>query len=151
MLSADIEPDADHDGFGDETQDKCPTDATTHDACPDKTAPTTTLSGSAKQNFLKQKAVIVTALPSEAGTVDATGTISVPGASKTLKLKTASASAAANTKLTLKLKISKKVLKAVRKALRGGKKVKATVTVVERDAAGNQSAPVQKTLRAKKV
>ena len=91
MLNADVEPDADLDGYGDETQDKCPTDATTHDACPDKTAPTTTLSGSGKQNFLKQKAVIVTALPNEAGTVNATGTISVPGASKTLKLKAASA------------------------------------------------------------
>ena len=118
--------------------------------CPDKTAPTTTLSGSSKQNFLKQKAVIVTALANEAGTVDATGTISVPGASKVLKLQPASASAAANAKVKLKLKISKKTLKAVRKALRRGKKVKATVTVVERDAAGNLSAPVKKTLRAKR-
>ena len=29
-----IEPDADHDGYGDETQDLCPTDATTHGPCP---------------------------------------------------------------------------------------------------------------------
>ena len=32
--NADVEPDADHDGFGDETQDKCPTDASTQDSCP---------------------------------------------------------------------------------------------------------------------
>lgn len=150
MLNANVEPDADLDGYGDETQDKCTTDGTTHDACPDKTAPITALSGASKQNFLKQKAVIVTALPNEAGTVNATGTISVPGASKTLKLKAASAAAAANAKVTLKLKLSKKVLKAVRKALRSGRKVKATVTVVERDAAGNLSKPVKKTVRAKR-
>jgi hypothetical protein len=149
LLNADIEPDADRDGYGDETQDKCPTDASTHDACPDRTAPTTTLSGSSKQNFLKQKAVIVTALANEAGTVNATGTINLPGASKTLKLKAASASAAANAKTKLKLKIPKKALKAVRKALRHGKRVKATVTVIERDAAGNPSAPAKKTVRAK--
>jgi hypothetical protein len=29
-----LEPDADNDGYGDETQDKCPTSAATHDACP---------------------------------------------------------------------------------------------------------------------
>jgi len=34
LLNADIEPDADHDGFGDETQDQCPTSASTQGACP---------------------------------------------------------------------------------------------------------------------
>jgi hypothetical protein len=34
LINADIEPDADHDGFGDETQDLCPTDASTTGACP---------------------------------------------------------------------------------------------------------------------
>lgn len=38
LISADIEPDADHDGFGDETQDQCPTQATTQGPC-DRTAP----------------------------------------------------------------------------------------------------------------
>jgi hypothetical protein len=34
LMNADIEPDADHDGYGDETQDGCPTDPSTHGACP---------------------------------------------------------------------------------------------------------------------
>jgi len=34
LYDADIEPDADHDGYGDVTQDACPTNATTHGACP---------------------------------------------------------------------------------------------------------------------
>jgi hypothetical protein len=33
-LSARLEDDADHDGYGDQTQDACPTDATTHGQCP---------------------------------------------------------------------------------------------------------------------
>lgn len=38
LVSADIEPDADHDGFGDETQDQCPSQGATQGPC-DKTAP----------------------------------------------------------------------------------------------------------------
>jgi hypothetical protein len=38
LAQADIEPDADHDGFGDETQDQCPTQATTQGPC-DSAAP----------------------------------------------------------------------------------------------------------------
>jgi hypothetical protein len=38
LAQADIEPDADHDGFGDETQDQCPTQATTQGPC-DTAAP----------------------------------------------------------------------------------------------------------------
>jgi hypothetical protein len=40
LINADIEPDADHDGFGDETQDQCPTDANTTGACPSPPTPT---------------------------------------------------------------------------------------------------------------
>ncbi len=38
LYDADIEPDADHDGYGDVTQDACPADATTHGACPPASA-----------------------------------------------------------------------------------------------------------------
>ncbi len=34
LINADVEPDADGDGFGDETQDACPTDAGTQGTCP---------------------------------------------------------------------------------------------------------------------
>ena len=33
-IAASLEPDADHDGFGDETQDQCPTNASTQGPCP---------------------------------------------------------------------------------------------------------------------
>jgi hypothetical protein len=35
-ISAVLEPDADHDGFGDETQDQCPANASTQGPCPKK-------------------------------------------------------------------------------------------------------------------
>jgi hypothetical protein len=38
-ITVSVEPDADGDGFGDETQDKCPTDASTQGPCPVKAAP----------------------------------------------------------------------------------------------------------------
>ena len=34
LVNATVEPDADHDGFGDETQDRCGTDASTQGTCP---------------------------------------------------------------------------------------------------------------------
>jgi hypothetical protein len=39
LFNGDVEPDADHDGFGDESQDQCPTDATTQGTCPPPTLP----------------------------------------------------------------------------------------------------------------
>jgi hypothetical protein len=38
-VAAVVEPDVDHDGYGDETQDGCPSQSASHGACPDTTAP----------------------------------------------------------------------------------------------------------------
>jgi hypothetical protein len=39
LYDADIEPDADHDGYGDVTQDECPSDASTQGPCPSALPP----------------------------------------------------------------------------------------------------------------
>jgi hypothetical protein len=39
LVNAQVEPDADNDHFGDETQDQCPTDATTQGPCPSGAPP----------------------------------------------------------------------------------------------------------------
>jgi RTX calcium-binding nonapeptide repeat (4 copies) len=39
LIAAKVEPDSDRDGFGDETQDQCPTNATTQGPCPRGSAP----------------------------------------------------------------------------------------------------------------
>jgi len=52
-ISAVLEPDADNDGFGDETQDQCPTDDTAQGACP---VPDTTITKHPKDKTKKKKA-----------------------------------------------------------------------------------------------
>jgi hypothetical protein len=61
MFNADVEPEADGDGFGDETQDQCPTDASTQGQCPppepgDTTAPDTTITKGPKDKTRKKTA-----------------------------------------------------------------------------------------------
>ena len=48
-----VEPDADHDGFGDETQDQCPTNASTQGTCP--AAPVTPVTTVKKKKCKKKK------------------------------------------------------------------------------------------------
>ena len=54
-LSAVVEPDADHDGFGDVSQDVCPGSAATQAACP---APDTTITKAPKKKSTQRKATV---------------------------------------------------------------------------------------------
>ena len=54
LMNADIEPDADGDGFGDETQDQCPSQATTQGAC-DFSGPSVTITKGAPKKTEKSK------------------------------------------------------------------------------------------------
>ena len=154
-ISATVESDFDGDGFGDDTQDLCSTDATTQASCPpkpptpDQQPPTVTLGGSASQNVAKQKVVIVTAGSSESGTLTGLGTISVPGAAKAFALAASSTNVAANVETKLKLKLSTKALKAVKRSLWHHKKVRANVIVTAKDVAGNTSAAAKLTIKVK--
>jgi hypothetical protein len=68
LLNADIEPDVDSDGYGDETQDACPADAAAHQApCPDRIAPETTITQAPKKvkTHKKKAKVSVYFVPSE--------------------------------------------------------------------------------------
>jgi hypothetical protein len=138
-VAATVEPDADHDGFGDETQDQCPTDASTQGPCPpppDKTAPA--LSASAHSAKLSKRGTIslfVTSNENSTGT--ATGTISVPKLAKTVRFAMRSVTLAAGKRTKLTLKLSKKNAALVRKALAKRKKLTAKITLSVKDAAGN--------------
>lgn len=86
---ATVEPDADGDGYGDETQDQCPTDASTHGPCPVLQAapapPSTTpitlsASAAAKKTFLT-----VSLTTTAQASVTVTGTVKI-GKGKTVKL-----------------------------------------------------------------
>ena len=54
-ISAGLELDADNDGFGDETQDECPTDAATQGPCPDTDPPETEITKGAPDKTDKHK------------------------------------------------------------------------------------------------
>lgn len=58
-MNATVEPDADGDGYGDETQDGCPTNASSHGACPpppDTSGPQTTITDKPAKGSKKGKA-----------------------------------------------------------------------------------------------
>ena len=104
---------------------------------PDKVKPFQTLSFAPIQDVDK---LFVRARMSEAGTLSASASVSVAGASKVYKFKTVSRSIGANVLAKLRLKLVKKRLKVVKRALKRGKKLKAKVTVTATDKAGNKRA-----------
>ncbi|HVY96728.1 MAG TPA: hypothetical protein VHA54_07190 [Solirubrobacterales bacterium] len=158
-IAATVEPDVDGDGYGDETQDACPADASAHKLpCPppatkpepapatpappapprDTVPPALKLSSKARQAALKAKAVVASATADEAVAFKATGSVSVPGAGA-FSLNPASAPGAAGTKVGMALRIPKAARAKIGKALKEGKIVRASVHVIATDAAGNSS------------
>jgi hypothetical protein len=147
-LSVVIEPDADGDGYGDETQDKCPTDASTQGACPekpDKTAPVLSVSFAKTQKTKSSFDVGVTSNEASTITVAASLKSSKKG-SKPLKLATKTVAGGAGTITPVKLTLTSKA----KSALRAKKKLNAIVTITAIDAAGNATTSTLKlTLTAK--
>jgi hypothetical protein len=96
-----------------------------------------TLGGKKTQRVRKSISLVVRAI-SEDLWVSLSGTVSVPGAPKVYKLNgVKNRFVARGSKVTLKVKVPKKGLAAIKRALRRHKKVKATLRVRVRDAAGN--------------
>jgi hypothetical protein len=101
---------------------------------PDTVTTFSALSAPSRQKVAK---LYVLAGMGERGTLTARGSVSVPGASKVYKFKTVSANAVPGASVRLKLKLPAKALKAVKKALKRHKKLKAKLTIVAKDLAGN--------------
>jgi hypothetical protein len=148
-LAATVESDADKDGYGDESQDECPTDASTQGACPtppssDTAGPKLTFGGSAKQKL--GSSVVVTVTCDEACSIAGNGSVSTskPKASKTLSLKQAALALPAGTSGQLKLKLSKKSRGKIKRALRSHRKATASVNVTAKDGAGNATVATRK-------
>lgn len=128
-IAANVEADADGDGFGDETQDLCPTSPATQGACPDVTAPTLKLNYSKSLKKSKNPSVKVTS--NEAGTATISGTIKVDG--KTYKFKSVKKTLSASFRATLTAKLPKKAKAAIKQGNTG----KAKLKIVGKDTAGN--------------
>ena len=71
-VSAFVEPDADGDGYGDESQDRCPNNAAVHDACP-LSAPILAVDADA---FARKSSLLVLVSVSNEATVKAAGQVS---------------------------------------------------------------------------
>ena len=109
----------------------------------DTTPPGTTLSGKERQRAGPTTSVGVSC--TEACSADAVGKLSVPGGAslaKTFTIRSKTTSIPAGAKRTLKLKLIRKVLSAVKKALRKRRRVSARITVTAKDAAGNTTRKV---------
>jgi hypothetical protein len=119
--NADVEPDADHDGYGDETQDACPGDARTQGACtPPTPAPASTPAAPApvadttppilrastrRAKLTKRGAISFVVTSGENATGQATGTIRLPRRAKAVRFlrRTVALVAGARAKITLRL------------------------------------------------
>jgi hypothetical protein len=151
MLNADIEPDADHDGYGDETQDGCPTDPTRHGACfssnpppKDTTPPRTKLTYPVHQDFLAKKSVLLRLRSNEDATALASGQLEYAKekgkAGRVIYgLRGVKREVTAGAKTTLRLRLPAKTRRAGARAIALGMKVVVKVTVTATDAAGNRS------------
>jgi plastocyanin len=100
-------------------------------------APVSSLIAPPKQRVHK---LFVRASMNEAGTLAATGTVSVPaGAAKVYRFKRASEAVSANQSVKLRLKLSKSGLKRVKRALRRKKRLRANITLTATDTTGKQT------------
>jgi len=124
-LVATVEPDADHDGFGDATQDGCPQSAAYQGACPVVAVKSFPVSG--------EKSITVLVTTDNAASVTVTGVAKVHG--KKIKLKSHTASVNPGDLAHLKVKLPR-ALKTALAALSPGRTIKVTLTTSATDSIG---------------
>ena len=157
-VTAKLEPDADHDGFGDESQDPCPGVTGTANGCAatggpgttpgkDTTAPKAKLR--ARRQAIRQGRVRIVVTPTEDVRISVTGRLPIARAAKVHRLRKVTRTAKANKAVTVRLHFAKKMRRAVRRALRNGQRPRIRLTVGLVDAAGNRGT-VRGTLRLKR-
>jgi glucose/arabinose dehydrogenase/PKD repeat protein len=99
--------------------------------------PILVLAAAGTQHVLRQRGVIVHASCAGSCTLSAAATVTLPGASRSLKLRGITRTSAAGRQVRLRLTFSKKALRSIRRALRRGVRLTANVTVIATDTAGN--------------
>jgi hypothetical protein len=153
LINADVEPDADKDGYGDETQDGCPTSAATQGPCPsspvgpqgapsvlDRRDPLLRLAIKRTQDVDK---LAVAARMDEDGTLAASGFVQTARVrrrsrgTRSVRLRRVRRAARARRRVTLRLKLARRSLRRVKRAMRSGQLAAATVTITATDRAGN--------------
>jgi len=141
LLDAEIEPDADRDGYGDLTQDICPNRHGSGEYCAprDREGPVIRTRFKRRQAFLRSGAIVVKVASSEAGRAWAGGRFQIKGPGGwTYGLRNARRAIAASGQVTLRLRVPKRALKVAWAASREGRAIVATVRVGVTDGAGNE-------------
>ena len=151
LLDAEIEPDGDHDGYGDLTQDCFPNHSGDQALCGhDLVPPTIRPRFAARQSFLRSGTVVVRVSSNEAGIARARGEMRIDknGSGTAYVLRSARRSIQAGGEAVLRLRLRKKALKMARSGAAEGKKIVVTGRVGVLDAAGNEGqAPIRVRLR----
>ena len=162
LLQAEVEPDADHDGFGDETQDGCPTNPLTQAPCAtvltpptgltpprDLTPPVARSSIATRQDFIELREILIKVTSNEAGTATGSGTLKIKGEMTAYRLPSVTQLVVANHAAKLHVDIPRKALSAAKQALRKRKKVTAVMNVQVTDTAGNAGGITQVVVKPK--
>jgi hypothetical protein len=106
----------------------------------DTTAPLARLSGPREQHPLRRGALLVdVTCPAEACSATAAATLRLPGRAHALRLAARPVVLGPGQKRTLRLVMSRSARSALRRALRGGRVVKAKLVVVVADTVGNEA------------
>ena len=131
-VTASIEPDADGDGYGDETQDGCTTNSSAQGQCPTPAPPDKRAPGG---KWLKRKdsvgdnAVSVKIMVDEPAGVTVNGTVSVPSAATVRRLRRTTAALKQDAWTKLRLGIPKKSRRPIKRALKRHRKLTAKLTI----------------------
>jgi plastocyanin len=104
----------------------------------DTSKPKLKLSVRSVQRILRHRGLVISVRVDEKSTVTAKARITVPGASRVLKLRKATRKLAPGVRAKLKLRLSRKNRAAVSSALARRSRLRAKLTVTAKDAAGNR-------------
>jgi hypothetical protein len=138
LFNATIERDRDRDGYGDRTQDACPSDPASHVRC-DRRPPRTKLAYSRHQDFLSTRKVKIRVRSSEAGRVYASGQIEIPAGNVTWGIYSVGKHVAKGAWATLTLRVPPNAREHALRSFSHGRSVYAKIFVSATDRAGNQS------------
>lgn len=146
LLSAVMEPDADHDGFGDETQDQCPSNASIQGPCPpvsppvvkDTSPPLVSASIAKLLKLSRHGSISFVLTSSENATGTASATVALPKSARVARFKTTKLRLSAGKRTRVSLRLTRSALTTVRRALRHHR-LKTKITVTLKDAAGNRT------------
>jgi hypothetical protein len=92
-----------------------------------------------RQRVLRRRALLILFRPDEDVRATFRASLSIPGASRSFRLRAVTKNFKANRRVTVRIRVSRNVLRKLRRALRRHRRVIATVRVTAVDGAGNRS------------